>query len=93
MGMDVGWPYKKRELGDEIVYSCPSGLLTWEQSLAEQSVRCVWHRQTDTMHWWPQDLHKCNSKYWAGIVELFFSWIVTQHVKDALSLSDPFINI
>ena len=66
MGMDVSWPYKKRELGDEIVYNCPSGQLTWEHSLAEQVVRCIWHRQTDTMHWWPQDLHQCNSKYWEG---------------------------
>ena len=63
MGMDVGWPYKKRELGDEIVYTCPNNLLTWKDSLREQTVRCIWHRQTDTMHWWPQNLHQCNSEY------------------------------
>ena len=63
MGMDVAWPYKKRELGDEIVYTCPNNLLTWEHSEREQYVTCIWHRQTDTMHWWPQDLHQCNSKY------------------------------
>ena len=66
MGMDVGWPHKKRELGDEIVYTCPNGLLTWEGSLRTQLVRCIWHRQTDTMHWWPQNLHQCNSKYCGG---------------------------
>ena len=62
MGMDVDWPYKKRELGDKIVYNCPSSKVTWEERLELQEVTCIWHRQTDTMMWWPQDLHQCNSK-------------------------------
>ena len=62
MGMDVGWPYKRRELGDEIVYNCPSKKLT-EENESVQLVRCIWHRQTDTMHWWPQNLHECTRKY------------------------------
>ena len=63
MGMDVDWPHKKRELGDEVAYICPNNKLTWEESAKEQFVRCIWHRQTDTMLWWPQNLHICNSKY------------------------------
>ena len=62
MGMDVDWPYRKRELGDTILYTCPSSKLTWEERLEQQVVTCIWHRQTDTMMWWPQDLHQCNSK-------------------------------
>ena len=61
--MDIDWPYKKRELGDEIVFHCPNNKLTWVDSLEEQVVTCIWHRQTDTMMWWPQDLHDCNSQY------------------------------
>ena len=61
-GMDIDWPYKKRELGDEIVYHCPNNKLTWVEQLEEQVVRCIWHRQTDTMMWWPQDIHDCNSE-------------------------------
>ena len=62
-GMDIDWPFKKRDLGDEIVYHCPNNKLTWAASLEEQVVTCIWHRQTDTMLWWPQDLHDCNSQY------------------------------
>ena len=32
-GMDVSWPYKRRELGDTINYACPNNRLTWEESL------------------------------------------------------------
>ena len=60
--MDIDWPYKKRELGDLIVYHCPNNKLTWVEQLEEQVVRCIWHRQTDTMMWWPQDIHDCNSE-------------------------------
>ena len=60
--MDIDWPYKKRELGDEIVYHCPNNKLPWVEQLEEQVVRCIWHRQTDTMMWWPQDIHDCNSE-------------------------------
>ena len=28
----------------------------------DQEVSCIWHRQTDTMIWWPQELKDCNSK-------------------------------
>jgi len=62
-GMDIDWPYKRRDLGDEIVYHCPNNKLTWEESLDSQSVRCIWHRQSDTMMWWPQNLKQCNSEY------------------------------
>ena len=61
MGMDVAWPYKRRELGDQIVYHCPNNMLTWEESLEEQVVTCIWHRQSDTMMWWPQNVKLCNS--------------------------------
>ena len=62
MGMDVAWPYKKRELGDTITYTCPSQTLTWEEHLKHQLVKCIWHRQTDSMIWWPPELHNCNRK-------------------------------
>lgn len=62
MGMEIAWPYKKRELGDSIVYTCPSQTTTWEEMLEEQVVKCVWHRQTDSMIWWPPELHNCNRK-------------------------------
>ena len=62
MGMDVAWPYKRRELGDQIVYHCPNNHLTWEESLEEQLVTCIWHRQSDTMMWWPQNVKQCNSQ-------------------------------
>ena len=63
MGMDVSWPYKRRELGDTVEYACPSNRLTWQESLASQTATCIWHRHTDTMLWWPQQLKPCNSKY------------------------------
>lgn len=62
MGMDVAWPYKKRELGDTITYTCPSQTLTWEEHLEHQVATCIWHRQTDSMIWWPPELHSCNRK-------------------------------
>ena len=67
-GMDIDWPYKRRDLGDEIVYHCPNNKLTWEESLDSQSVRCIWHRQSDTMMWWPQNLKQCNSEYFKRLV-------------------------
>ena len=60
MGMDVAWPYKRRQLGDTITYHCPNNKLTWAEEAAEQTVTCIWHRQTDSMMWWPQDLKLCN---------------------------------
>ena len=60
MGMDVAWPYQRRELGDTITYGCPNNKLTWAEEAAEQTVTCIWHRQTDSMMWWPQDLKLCN---------------------------------
>ena len=33
-GMDIAWPYQKRELGDRIMYSCPNGHLTWDHELS-----------------------------------------------------------
>jgi hypothetical protein len=62
MGVDVSWPYKKRELGDSIEYTCPSQTETWTDGLSVQTVTCVWHRQTDSLVWWPAELHACNSK-------------------------------
>ena len=32
-GMDISWPYKRRELGDTIDYTCPSGTLTMLENL------------------------------------------------------------
>ena len=29
---------------------------------SEQTVTCIWHRQSDTMMWWPQNLKECNSE-------------------------------
>ena len=62
MGMEIAWPYKKRELGDSIIYTCPSQTTTWEEMLVDQVVKCVWHRQTDSMIWWPPEVHNCNRK-------------------------------
>ena len=62
MGMEIAWLNKKRELGDSIGYTCPSRTTTWEEKLVEQVVRCIWHRQTDSMIWWPPELHNCNRK-------------------------------
>ena len=27
---------------------------------SDQKVTCIWHRQSDTMMWWPQNLKECN---------------------------------
>ena len=32
------------------------------RTVSDQEVECIWHRQTDTMIWWPQELKDCNSK-------------------------------
>ena len=72
-GMDVSWQRLRntetgylggpaRSLGDQIHYSCPHHRMTHE-GLTVQTVSCIWHRQTDTMLWWPQQLLPCNSKY------------------------------
>ena len=29
---------------------------------SDQAVTCIWHRQTDSMMWWPQYLKDCNRK-------------------------------
>ena len=63
MGMDVAWPYKRRQLGDTITYNCPNNKLTWAEEAAEQTVTCIWHRQTDSMMWWPQDIKQCNREH------------------------------
>ena len=60
--MEIAWLNKKRELGDSIGYTCPSKTTTWEEKLVEQVVKCIWHRQTDSMIWWPPELHNCNRK-------------------------------
>ena len=52
---------RRRSLGDRIIYNCPSSKVTWDERLKRQVVTCIWHRQTDTMMWWPQDLQQCNS--------------------------------
>ena len=62
MGMEIAWQHKKRELGDSIGFTCPSRTTTWEEKLVEQVVMCIWHRQTDSMIWWPPELHNCNRK-------------------------------
>ena len=53
--------YRRRDLGESILYLCPESRVT-VSGLAVQEVRCIWHRQTDTMLWWPQGLEPCNSK-------------------------------
>lgn len=63
MGMDITWPHSNRELGDKITFTCPSNTMTMEQNQTEQTVSCIWHRQTDTMVWWPQEIKTCDSKY------------------------------
>ena len=60
-GMDVAWPYKRRQLGDSVTFTCPSSTATWE-GVEEQVAACAWHRQTDSMVWWPPELHACNSE-------------------------------
>ena len=59
--MDVAWPYKRRLLGNSVTFTCPSNTATWE-GREEQVAACVWHRQTDSMVWWPAELHPCNSE-------------------------------
>ena len=27
---------------------------------SDQKVTCIWHRQSDSMMWWPQNLKECN---------------------------------
>ena len=54
--------HRRRALGDTIIYNCPNSKVTWKEMLEAQVVSCIWHRQTDTMMWWPQDLHQCNSQ-------------------------------
>ena len=54
-----------KDLGDKMMYTCPSGTLT-QEGLKDQMVTCIWHRQTDMMLWWPQDIYPCNSKYFSG---------------------------
>ena len=61
--MDISWPFQRRELGDQIIYTCPNGRLTWEERESDQPVSCIWHRQSDQMIWWPQELKDCNRKY------------------------------
>ena len=74
LGMDVSWfksrdrvtnflsGSRNRSISDTIIYSCPSQLLTHD-GRRNQVVTCIWHRQTDTMLWWPQVILPCNSKY------------------------------
>ena len=52
---------RNRSISDRIIYSCPRGLVTYE-GRRDQVVTCIWHRQTDTMLWWPQAILPCNSK-------------------------------
>ena len=37
-------------------------LLETNNFVVDQTVTCIWHRQSDTMIWWPQQLKDCNSK-------------------------------
>ena len=71
--MDVSWVKPRnwqtnrlgprvRDAGDQIQYRCPSMTVTYEGD-RDQYVTCIWHRQTDTMLWWPQQLLPCNSEY------------------------------
>ena len=74
--MDVSWVRKKsshingvpsyfegklRSIGDQIIYGCPNDMMT-DNGDEFQRVTCIWHRQTDTMLWWPQNVLPCNSK-------------------------------
>ena len=52
---------RNRSVSDSIIYSCPSQLVTHD-GRRDQVVTCIWHRQTDTMLWWPQAVLPCNSK-------------------------------
>ena len=52
---------RRKTMGDMIYYHCPLGKTTMAE-LVVQEVTCIWHRQTDTMMWWPQELHPCNSE-------------------------------
>ena len=73
LGMDVSWfksrdratkllsGSRNRSISDTIIFSCPSQLLTHD-GRSDQVVTCIWHRQTDTMLWWPQAVLPCNSK-------------------------------
>ena len=74
LGMDVSWfksrdratkllsGSRNRSISDTIIFSCPSQLLTHD-GRSDQVVTCIWHRQTDTMLWWPQAILPCNSKF------------------------------
>lgn len=53
---------RNSNLGDEIEYRCPNGMKT-QDGRTSQMVKCIWHRQSDLMFWWPQDIHACNSKF------------------------------
>lgn len=36
--MDVSWPFKKRELGDSLLYDCPNNLMVWHTNQTTQTV-------------------------------------------------------
>ena len=63
MGMDIAWPYKKRELGDSIVYTCPSQTTTWDEQLVDQVVKCVWQIQTQTQMQMQMQIYKCSTRW------------------------------
>ena len=70
--MKIYWPRKRdsetqqlkpiTDLGDKIIFDCPNGYTTTDGKTS-QTVSCIWHRQTDLMFWWPQDVLQCNSEF------------------------------
>ena len=41
---------------------------------SDQKVTCIWHRQSDTMMWWPQNLKECNRESKKLIVYINSLW-------------------
>ena len=38
-------------------------LLCLEKSFLDQTVQCIWDKDTDEMRWYPSDVYPCDGKY------------------------------
>ena len=61
--MDRDWPYHSQRLGTRVKYTCPTGMVTWENEVREQYLTCAWDRDTDVLGWMPTDVEQYNREY------------------------------
>ena len=119
-GMDITWPYKRRELGIHLQNPCQyyvyiygiskvmksftpvqtimkhglkdiqvnlTYLITARAKLnwnSDQKVTCIWHRQSDTMMWWPQNLKDCNRESKKLLVSIIKQSMIKLWLREAL---------